>query len=85
MSDPPETVLVTVHASQKVDPVYHLPDAEGTPRCVTEAVDTYAPTDRGDLDDRFRLCRTCDPERHVHSGGGAVCDVLSELDPEDVG
>lgn len=85
MSDPAKTVLVTVHAREKADPVYHLPDADGRPKCVTDADETYSAADRGELPARFRLCRTCDPDTHVRSGAGAVCDVLSDLDPDDVG
>jgi hypothetical protein len=89
VNDPPETVLVTVHASERSEPVFHLPDADsdtdGRPRCVTDADRTYSAIDRGDLPAGFRPCRTCDPDTHVRSGAGAVCDLLSDMDPGDVG
>ena len=76
---------MTVHASQKSDPVYHLADDDGRPRCVSDADETYRSVPRSELPERFRLCRTCDPETHVSSGEGAVCDLLADLDPEEVG
>lgn len=85
MSDRPRTVLVTAHANRKSDPVYHLADGDGQPRCVSDADETYHSVARPEVPDRFRLCRTCDPQTHVSSGEGAVCDLLADLDPDDVG
>lgn len=81
----PETVLVAPVAGVHDDPVYHLPDRDGRPRCTGEDYGRYREVDADEIGDGFRCCRSCDPAVHVRNGGGALCDVLDDLDPDDVG